>query len=185
MIRAAAYLRVSTADQSLENQRPQVEAYALAHGYTLNEIYAESESAFYQGHQTELARLLADLRKGKRKYDVLLIVALDRLTRGGIGVMWQLVNTFELHHCRVISLSEPWTASDGLERELMQAVVAYSANYESKRKSQNTRAGQARILKAGVTSKGRKLTQLGRPKGSKDKKQRRKAGYLQRYAGRQ
>ena len=48
--KAAAYLRVSTADQSLENQRPQVEAYAQAHGYSLVEIYAESETAWHQGH---------------------------------------------------------------------------------------------------------------------------------------
>lgn len=60
------------ADQSLENQRPQVEAYAQAHGYTLVEVYAESESGWRQGHQTELKRILVDLRSGKRKYDVLL-----------------------------------------------------------------------------------------------------------------
>jgi DNA invertase Pin-like site-specific DNA recombinase len=185
MIKATAYLRVSTAEQSLENQRPQVESYAKAHGYTLVEVYAESESGWRQGHQAELKRLLADLRSGRRKYDVLLVVALDRLTRGGIGIMWQTINTFELHGCRVVSLNESWTEVSGPFRELFQLITAWSANYESERKSENTRAGQARTLKAGVTSKGRKITQLGRPKGSKDKKPRRKAGYLQRYAGRQ
>jgi DNA invertase Pin-like site-specific DNA recombinase len=134
--------------------------------------------------QAELKRLLADLRGGRRQYNVLLVVALDRLTRRGIGIMWQLVNTFEMYGCRVISLKESWTEVSGSFRELFQAITAWSASYESERKPQNTRAGQARILKAGVTSKGWKLTQLGRPKDSKDKKQRRRAGYLQRYAAR-
>jgi DNA invertase Pin-like site-specific DNA recombinase len=182
MIKATAYLRVSTAEQSLENQRPQVEAYAKAHGYTLVEVYAESESGWRQGHQAELKRLFADLRSGRRRYDVLLVVALDRLTRGGIGIMWQTINTFEVHGCRVVSLKETWTEVSGPFRDLFQAITAWSASYESDRKSQNTRAGQARILKAGVTSKGRKITQLGRPKGAKDKGRRKRTGYLLRYA---
>jgi DNA invertase Pin-like site-specific DNA recombinase len=177
MIKVAAYLRVSTADQSLENQRPQVEAYAQSHGYTLVEVYAESESGWRQGHQTELKRLLSDLRSGKRKYDVLLIVALDRLTRGGIGVMWQLVNTFEIYHCRVISLKENWTEVEGPFRELFQAITAWSAKYESDRKSQNTKAGQERARKYGTRSG------VGIGKRGKDKNPngRRKAGYLQRW----
>jgi hypothetical protein len=38
------------------------------------------------------------------------------------------------------------------------------------------------VLKAGVTSKGRKIKRLGRPKGAKDKGKRRRTGYLLRYA---
>jgi DNA invertase Pin-like site-specific DNA recombinase len=177
MTKAAAYLRVSTADQSLENQRPQVEAYAKAHDYTLVEIYAESETAWRQGHQAELKRLLADLRRGKRKYDVLLVVALDRLTRGGIGIMWQTVNAFEVYDCRVVSLKEPWTEVSGPFRELFQAITAWSAAYESERKSQNTKAGQARARLHGTRS-GVGIGQRGKDKNPNG---RRRAGYLNRW----
>jgi DNA invertase Pin-like site-specific DNA recombinase len=57
---------------------------------------------------------------------------------------------------------------------VIYSFLAWVAKFESDRKSERTKAGLARVLKAGVTSKGRKITQLGRPVGSRDKKQRRK-----------
>ncbi|MFC1981123.1 hypothetical protein ACFLVN_02635 [Chloroflexota bacterium] len=46
---------------------------------------------------------------------------------------------------------------------------------ESQRRSERTNAGLARAIKEGK--------RLGRPVGSKDKSRRRRAGYLQRWAG--
>lgn len=171
----AGYLRVSTIGQEVENQLPAIEAWAESHGYTGKRvlIYQENESAWKQGHQKELARLLSDLRTGRRNYDYLVVFALDRLTRGGVRAIFTLLDSFESLGCKVVSIKESWIADGGPLRDVFISMVSWAAQYESERKSQNTKAGLARAVANGKT--------LGRPKGRKDKEPRRKAGYLNRY----
>jgi len=174
-MKAALYLRVSTTEQNVDNQLPALEAYAESRGWQIVETYRENESAWRAGHQRELARLLADIRGGKRKYDVLLIWALDRLSRQGIGPLLQLINSFEVYGCHVVSVNENWTHPDaGPMREMFIAMSAWAAKFESDRRSERTKAGLARAI-----ANGKKL---GRPAGKKDKGKRKRTGYLLRYA---
>jgi DNA invertase Pin-like site-specific DNA recombinase len=174
-MKAALYLRVSTTEQNVDNQLPALEAYADSRGWQIVETYRENESAWRAGHQRELARLLADIRGGKRKYDVLLIWALDRLSRQGIGPLLQLINSFEVYGCHVVSVNENWTHPDaGPMREMFIAMSAWAAKFESDRRSERTKAGLARAI-----ANGKKL---GRPAGKKDKGKRKRTGYLLRYA---
>lgn len=171
----AIYLRVSSTKQDTANQLPAAMAWCESHGYNRErvELYQEQESSWQQGHQHELARLLDDLRKGRRKYDFLIVFAIDRLCRQGIAATLQLINSFEVLGCRVVSIKESWIAEGGPLREVFIAMTSWAAEYESTRKSQNTRLGLDRARAAGKT--------LGRPVGKKDKKPRRRAGYLLRY----
>jgi len=137
-------------------------------------IYSENESAWKIGHQRELKRLLDDIRGGKQKYDYLVVWALDRLSRLGIGPVLQLVTTFENYGVQVRSIQESWTSVDGPMRELFIAVAAWAGKFESDRRSERTLAGLAK-----AKSEGKKL---GRPHGSKDKVRRRRSGYNNRYA---
>lgn len=173
----AAYLRVSTDQQEISNQLPAIEAYCNNHGWQLEGIYTESESAWRNGHQKELSRLLNDLRTGRRRYDCLLVWALDRLSRQGIGPLLQLINTFEVYDCHVISVNESWTHPEaGPMREMFIAMSAWAAKFESDRRSERTRAGLDR-----VRANGQKL---GRPVGAKDsKKRRKKRPVVYRYGG--
>ena len=174
-MKAALYLRVSTTEQNVDNQLPALEAYADSRGWQIVETYRENESAWRAGHQRELARLLADIRCGKRKYDVLLIWALDRLSRQGIGPLLQLINSFEVYGCHVVSVNENWTHPDaGPMREMFIAMSAWAAKFESDRRSERTKTGLARAI-----ANGKKL---GRPAGKKDKGKRKRTGYLLRYA---
>ena len=174
-MKAALYLRVSTTEQNVDNQLPALEAYAESRGWQIVETYRENESAWRAGHQRELARLLADIRGGKRKYDVLLIWALDRLSRQGIGPLLQLINSFEVYGCHVVSVNESWTHPDaGPMREMFIAMSAWAAKFESDRRSERTKAGLARAI-----ANGKKL---GRPAGKKDSAKRKRTGYLLRYA---
>lgn len=173
-MKVAAYLRVSTSDQTTDNQLPAIKAWCDSRGHELAEVYQENESAWRVGHQRELARLLSDLRSGKRKYDYLVVWSLDRLTRQGIASILGLVNTFKAHGCQVISIQESWTEQSGPMAELLYSITAWVAKFESDRRSERVKAGQARALREGK--------RLGRPKGSKDKRRRRKSGYLLRYA---
>lgn len=173
-MKAVIYCRVSTQEQSTGNQLPALQAFAESRGWEIAEVYSENESAWRNGHQKELAKLLADLRSGKRKYNYLLVWALDRLSRQGIATVLQLINTFEAYGCHVVSYQESWTAVDGPMREMFIAMSAWAAKFESDRRSERTKAGLERAIK-----EGRKL---GRPTGSKDKGKRKRTGYLLRYA---
>lgn len=173
----AAYLRVSTDEQTIDNQLPAIEAYCINRGWQLESIYAESKSAWRNGHQKELSRLLHDLRTGRRRYDCLLVWSLDRLSRQGISPLLQLINTFEVYGCHVISVNESWTHPEaGPMREMFIAMSAWAAKFESDRRSERTRAGLKR-----VKANGQKL---GRPVGKKDsRKRRKKRPVVYRYAG--
>ncbi len=166
------YLRVSTAEQSLENQMPALENWIASRGYNLIGIYQEQESAWRAGHQQELARLIADLPN--RKVDICLVWALDRLTREGIGRIFQLVSKFKAHGVQVVSYSESWTEQSGPLADLLYAISAWIAEFEAKRISERTKAGLARAKANGKA--------LGRPVGSKDRSKRKRTGYLLRYA---
>jgi putative DNA-invertase from lambdoid prophage Rac len=174
MGRAAIYLRVSSKEQTVENQLPQLLQLAESRGYEVAQVYQEQEPAWRAGHQRELARLLADCRDGKFKYDAVLVWALDRLTREGIAKMLEWVNTFKTLGVKVISLNESWTDTTGPMAELLYAVCAWAAEFESRRKSERVKAGLVRAVKSG--------SKLGRPKGSSDRQPRRKSGYYLRYA---
>ena len=172
MAKVIIYLRVSTAEQTVENQLPALEKWIGDRGYDLVGVYQENESAWKSGHQRELARLFADLRR--RKADICLVWALDRLSRMGVAAILNLVDRFKRYGVRVISLQESWTEAPGEMADLLYAITGWVANFESKRKSERTKAGLARAI-----AQGRKL---GRPRGSKDKRKRKSTGYLLRYA---
>lgn len=175
MTTAALYLRTSTTDQHPENQLPALERYCYDRGHTIKGVFVEQGSAWTAGHQPELARLLDDIRSGRRKYDIVLTWALDRLSRSGSAAILNLVDTFHTYGVKVISLQETWTELPGESGEILFSISGWVARMESQRRSERTKAGLARARENGKT--------LGRPPGSKDKNGKRKrTGYLLRYA---
>jgi putative DNA-invertase from lambdoid prophage Rac len=171
MTKCALYLRVSKTEQETDNQLPSLESYAKARGWEITEVYAEEASAWRNGHQRELGRLLDDLRSGKRRYDHVLVWALDRLSRQGPLHVLTLLDTFKTLGAPIISLQEPW--SDAPFSDAMFSLVAWVARFESERRSERTKAGLERVKAQGV--------KLGRPPGSKDKERRRRSGYNNRW----
>jgi len=120
--------------------------------------------AWRHGHQTELKQLLGDARK--HKFNIVLVWALDRLSREGSAAILNLVNTFKMYGVKVISYQESWTEAPGELGELLFAIAGWVARMESQRRSERTRAGLERAIKQGK--------KLGRPSGSKDKRKRRR-----------
>ncbi len=161
-MKTALYLRVSSKEQKEENQLPALEDYARRKEWLISEIYREQATAWRDGHQSELARLLRDARRGRFSY--LLVWSLDRLSRQGSEAILGLVHRLSNYGVKVISLKESWTEAPGELGELLFAVVGWVARMESQRRSERTRAGLERVRKAG------KL--IGRPPGSKDRRKR-------------
>ena len=174
MARVAIYTRVSDPTQHTENQLPALLAWVQSRGHEFVAEYTENESAWKAGHQQELARLLDDIRSGRRKFDILLVWALDRLTRQGAAAVLNMVNTFKTYGVRVVSIQELWTELPGELGEVLFAIAGWAARMESQRRSERTKAGLRRACANGA--------KLGRPKGSRDQKPRRKSGYLNRWS---
>jgi len=107
----------------------------------------------------------------KRKFRVVLIWALDRLSREGSAAILGIVSKLSRHGVKVLSYQESWTEAPGELGELLFAVAGWVARMESQRRSERTKAGLDR-----ARLKGKKL---GRPPGSKDKRKRRKRPALQ------
>ena len=163
-MKAAIYLRVSSNEQSTDNQYPALEAYAKNRNYEIVRVYEEEESAWKSGHQRELANLMADARQ--RRFQAVLVWALDRLSREGALAILSLVQKLSACGVKVLSYQEAWTEAPGELAELLYALTGWVARMESQRRSERTKAGLAR-----VKAQGRRL---GRPPGSKDKRKRRR-----------
>lgn len=171
-MKCCLYLRVSSDRQTTDNQQPILEAWAKQRGFEIVSIYSETESAYHNGHQTELKRLTDDARQ--HKFELVLVWALDRLSREGSAAILNKVDTLAAYRVKVLSYQESWTEAPGELGELLFAIAGWVARMESKRRSERTKAGQARAVKAGKV--------VGRPPGRKDSHKRKRRGYLLRYA---
>ena len=171
-VKCVIYARVSGKAQETANQIDILTSWAEQKDFEVVAIYQEQESAWKNGHQKELARLKTDAMR--HKFEVILVWALDRLSREGSAAILNLIDSFKSYGVRVLSYQESWTEAPGAIGEVLYAIAGWVARMESERRSERTKAGLARAIKSGST--------LGRPKDSKDKQKRRRTGYLLRYA---
>ena len=171
-MKVCIYSRVSTAGQDVENQLLVLKSWAETRGFEIVQIYQEQESAWKAGHQKELARLKADA--ALHRFEVVLVWALDRLSREGAAAILNLIDGLKTYGVKVYSHQESWTEAPGAIGEILFAIAGWVAKMESERRSERTKAGLVRAIKEGK--------KLGRPKGRKDKRKRRTAGYYHRYA---
>lgn len=141
-MKAAIYARVSSSEQETDNQVQALTAWAESRGYEIAKVYQEAESAWRNGHQRELAKLRQDAARGR--FDILLIWALDRLSREGPLKVLSLVQWFGAHGVKLVSYQEAWTWTNSPMAELLYSITAWVAKYESERRSERTLAGLAR-----------------------------------------
>jgi len=96
--RAAVYLRVSTGEQTVENQRRDLEAAAAQRGWTIVSSYADEGVSGARGRDKRpgLDAMLKDATRGR--FDVVMAWAVDRIGRS----LPDLVGTLqELHGAKV------------------------------------------------------------------------------------
>ena len=161
-MKVCIYSRVSTGEQDTMNQSAVLTDWAEKRGFDVIRVYEEAESAWKVGHQRELSNLLADAKK--RKFQVVLVWALDRLSREGALAILSLVQRLSTCGVRVLSYQESWTEVPGELAELLYALTGWVARMESQRRSERTKAGLAKVKAQGK--------RLGRPPGSKDRRKR-------------
>lgn len=153
-MKAVIYSRVSTEEQTVENQVRVLKELATQRGFELVRIYQEEASAWKAGHQKELAHLLEDARRGK--FQVVLVWALDRLTREGAVKQIILWHKLAGYGVKLISYQQPYTEIPNELTPVILAIFGYIAQQESAMRSERTKAGLNR-----ARAEGKKL---GRPK---------------------
>jgi DNA invertase Pin-like site-specific DNA recombinase len=173
-MKAAIWTRVSTEDQHFSNQLSSLNAYAEYRGLEVVQTYNVQESAWKGAHRVSLSQVYAQARAGM--FQVLLVWALDRLSREGVQATLEIVDRLARYGVQVWSVQEQWTEADGASRELLLSITAWVARQESERRSERTKAGLERAKANGKA--------LGRPAGAKDKKRRKQSGYFARWADR-
>ena len=162
--KAVIYARVSTNEQDTRNQVDSLSKWADSKGIVVLRIYEESESAWKQGHQVEFARLLGDA--AQYRFDYVLVWALDRVSREGPLAVLKIIDRLKKNGVKLLSYQEPWTEAPGEFGDILYALVAWVARFESQRRSERTRAGQDRARKEGQ--------HMGRPSGKQDTIKRRR-----------
>ena len=170
--KAGLLLRVSDPGQHADNQLPDLQAWADRRGLEVVQVYQFQESAWRGAHQKMLSQVYRDARQGK--FSVLLVWALDRLSREGSLATLAIVHRLGQYGVQVLSYQEPWTEAGGEMLDLLLAIAGWVVRMESSRRSERTKAGLQRAVSQGK--------RLGRPPGSKDKKKRSRRGYLLRWA---
>ena len=166
-MKVALYCRVSTTDQTPENQRIRLTEYARQKGWNY-EVFTEIQST--RKTRPVKAKLLTKLRN--EEYDGVLVYKLDRWARSSTELILEISELLN-KGIVFISYSDNLNFSTATGKLHFQILSAF-AEFERALISERTKEGIYRARNAGKT--------LGRPKGSKDQKPRRRSGYLLRMA---
>jgi len=136
---AYGYARVSTDGQELDIQ------IALLGAAGCSKVFSEKESGVCDD-RTQLRRLLKTLRPG----DVVIVPALDRLTRGGPFKTLLVLDAITSRGATCRSLAEPYVDMEHELGELFAALVGYAARKSRDDIIRRTSAGRVRARAMGV-----------------------------------
>ncbi len=147
-MRTAIYVRVSTKDkgQDTANQLVQLREYCARQSWTISEEYVDHESA-KTGDRAAFKRLFGDA--SQRRFDVVLVWALDRFTREGVLETFTYIEKLRGFGVAFESYTEAHFSTTGPAGELMLAVAAWIAKQERLRISERTKAGIDRARREG------------------------------------
>lgn len=176
-MKAAVWIRVSTGGQEAANQLPEVEAFCQHHGYEIAARYEASESAWNGGkdggeYQRTLELVMDDAWRGK--FQVLVVWALDRITRGGAEDTLRILRELRQRGCTLVSVKESWLNNSPQVQDVLVAFAGWMAQQESSRRSERIKAALARRREQGLP--------VGRKSGARDRRKRRTSGYFAREA---
>src|SRR5438067_5286657 len=167
MKRVACYLRVSTNEQTVENQRNDLRAYCTARGWDNATEYSDSGISGTRDRRPGLDHLLTDVKA--RRVDVVIVAAFDRFGRS----VRHLVETMELFrhlYVEFISLREQIDTGSPLGQAVF-TIIAAIAQLERSLLVERVRAGLRRARAQGK--------RIGRPPLRVDR------GRLEEILGRQ
>jgi DNA invertase Pin-like site-specific DNA recombinase len=153
-MKIAVYARVSTDKQDTENQLRELREFAAKQGWQITREYVDEGISGTKADRAELQQMFSDA--SRRKFDLVLFWALDRLSREGVLQTLQYLNRLDSYGVGYRSFTEPYFDSCGVFKDAIIAIMATLAKQESVKRSERTRAGLAVARARG--------SMLGRPR---------------------
>ena len=164
--KTAIYCRISTEGQELEQQKTACIKYCEMKGWTY-EIFVETQSS--NKIRPVWDKLLKNALNGQ--YNVILVFRIDRAWRSSRQFIMDF-DTLYYHGVYIVSVMEGLDCTTPIGKAMLTILVAL-AELERINISIATKQRLQALKNLGKT--------LGRPKGSKDTKTRKKSGYYARY----
>lgn len=143
----AIYLRVSTEKQDYENQLMQLKEYCKKQGWNTYKIYSETISG-KESERPIFKEMMKDA--SQKKFDAILVWALDRFTREGVAKAWYYISQLNIYGTKFFSFTEPYFNTDNkFTRDILFSIMATLAEQERLRISERTKAGLQRAKAMG------------------------------------
>lgn len=149
---AAEYLRKSRMEEGqdteevLSRHRKALAEYAAAHDIHIVETYNEVVSGESLYARPEMLRLLEDIDEGK--YEAVLVMDLDRLSRGRMKDQGIILDTFKESATLIITPEKTYDLSDDLDEEVAE-LKTFISRREYKIINKRLRRGLAQSIKEG------------------------------------
>lgn len=159
----ALYARVSTKDkQDTENQLRDLREYCKRQGWSTAEYIDHVTGS--TADRDAFRKLFEDA--SRKKFDIVLVWALDRFTREGVLETFEHIRNLTRYGVQFESYTEPHFRTTGPAGELMLAIAAWIAKQERIRISERVKAGLRTARAKGV--------QLGRRRAVFDRERARR-----------
>ena len=120
---AVAYLRRSTdkQDQSLRDQRLEVERYAKEHGYQIIREYVDDAiSGTSADERPDFQRMIAEAARGD--FAAVIVWNSDRFSRGDVTETEHYRYLLRQANVKVLSVTEDYLAREGIEGDVLRTV---------------------------------------------------------------
>ena len=150
------YIRVSTDKQTTENQRFEIDNFAVDKHMEVEEWIEETISGTKKLNDRKFGALLQRIKKD----DILIVSELSRMGRNLMQIM-SILHTCMEKEAKVFCIKERYELGNNINSKVLAFAFGLSAEIERNLISQRTKEALARKKAEGVI--------LGRPKGSKSK----------------
>ncbi|MCL1945091.1 MAG: master DNA invertase Mpi family serine-type recombinase [Firmicutes bacterium] len=148
------YIRVSSDKQTVDNQRFEIDKFALDNNIKIDDWIEETSSGSKDWNKRQLGELLKKVEKD----DIIVCSELSRLGRSLFMIM-DILNFCLSKQCHIWTIKDNYRLGDDITSKVLAFAFGLSAEIERKLISQRTKEALLRKKLDGKV--------LGRPKGSK------------------
>ncbi|MBU0958741.1 MAG: recombinase family protein [Nanoarchaeota archaeon] len=166
---AGVYYRVSTNEQSTGMQEKAIQDYCERENIPIAKEYKDIGESGSKSSRPEFDKLIQDMRN--KTFDTIIVYKLDRIGRS-LSHLVKLFEEFKKKKIHFISITQAINTTTP-EGRMFLHILMVLAEYERELTIVRINSGLARARALGK--------KLGRPKGSRDKKRRRRSGYHIRW----
>jgi site-specific DNA recombinase len=149
-MKAAIYVRVSTAEQAAEGysiraQTDRLKAYCVSQGWDIFEFYVDDGYSAKDTNRPNLKRMMKHIEEGL--IDCVLVYRLDRLTRS-VRDLYTILETFDKYDCKFKSATEVYDTTTAMGRMFI-TIVAALAQWERENTGERIRMGMEQKAREG------------------------------------